>query len=116
MLAPARFLRTLVPASSLMKKTFSTLHPRKAPARVVDTIKHDIRNYVQRERRKPLPEGFDRLEFVCKVGPNAAAAEVTALPMMSRMIDSVVAGGSTDVYVEILPQPTARPERGGPRA
>jgi hypothetical protein len=36
--------------------------------------------------------------------------------MMSRMIDSVVAGGSTDIYVEILPQPTARAERGGPRA
>lgn len=94
-----------------MKKTFSTLHPRKAPARVVDTIKHDIRNYVQRERRKPLPEGFDELEFTCKVGPSAAASEVTALPMMSRMIDSVVAAGSTDVYVEIVGQPVVRPSR-----
>lgn len=94
-----------------MKKTFSTLHPRKAPARVVDSIKHDIRNYVKRERAKPLPEGFDTWEFTCRIGAAPGDAEVTALPMVSRVIDSVVAGGSTDVYVEIVRQAALRPVR-----
>ena len=85
-----------------MKKTFPLTDPGKAAARVVDAIKHDVRKYVKRERRKPLPEGFDLWSFNCKVGPDAATAEARPLKEISAAIDAVAQTGATQVYIEIL--------------
>lgn len=90
-----------------MKKTFSFHAPGKADARILDSIKHDVRKYVQRERRKPLPEGFGRWEFACRVGPAATEAESVLLPEISGAIDRVAATGVDAVYVEVNAQPAA---------
>jgi hypothetical protein len=90
-----------------MRKTFLLQHPRKAPGRVLDAIKHDVRNYVQRERRKPLPEGAARLEFRCKVGASAADATEVALKGVSGALDAVAQTGATEAYVEITATPIA---------
>lgn len=95
-----------------MKKTFPLSHPRKAPARVLDAIKHDIRNYVQRERAKPLPEGFFRWDFACKVGATAASAEPVALKQISAALDAVGQTGAEGVYVEVVGKPVTRGARG----
>ena len=91
-----------------MKKLFALQDPRKADARVRDTIKHEVRKYVSRERKKKLPEGFDRWDFACKVGPSAAAAERTLLKTTSAAIDAVAATGVTQVYVEVVAVPARR--------
>lgn len=98
---------------AIMRKTFPLHHPRKAPGRVLDAIKHDLRNYVQRERRKPLPEGADRLEFRCKVGADAGSATEVALKQLSGALDAVAQTGATEVFVEITAVPLARED--GPR-
>ena len=51
-----------------MKKVFPFSAPGHQPPRVVAAIKSDVRKYVKRERRKPLPEGVDFWDFDCKVG------------------------------------------------
>ncbi len=91
-----------------MKKLFALQDPRKADARVRDTIKHEVRKYVSRERKKKLPEGFDRWDFACKVGASAATAARTLLKTTSSAIDAVAATGVTEVYVEIVAVPARR--------
>ncbi|MEO6245392.1 MAG: DUF6172 family protein [Opitutaceae bacterium] len=91
-----------------MKKTFSLHDPVKADARVLDAIKHEVRKYVRREHRKPLPEGFNRLDFDCKVGASADDAAPVALPDVSAALDAVARAGGPAVYIEIASRPAQR--------
>ncbi len=108
-----------------MKKTFLFKDPAKDDQRVIEAIKHDVRKYAKRERRKPLPEGFDLWELQCRVGPEAARSEGRAFKEVPAAIDAVAAAeGATAVYVEIiavaakwparLAPPPAASEDGGP--
>jgi len=91
-----------------MKKNFPLQVPGRDAARVHDKIRQEINTYVRRERRKELPEGFDLLEFACKVGPSATAAETRTLKEVGSAIDAVAQTGATEVYVEIVAAPAAR--------
>lgn len=96
-----------------MKKTFPLKEPGKADPRVVDAVKHEVRKYVKRERRKTLPEGFTEWNFNCKAGPAPATATVRELDDLGAAIDEVAATGGTEVYVEILAQAGHRPPAPG---
>lgn len=85
-----------------MKKNFPLHVTGKADARVVEGIKHDVRKYVQRERRKTLPEGFDQWDFTCRVGADAASATSLKLSAVAAAIDTVVSTAADSVYVEII--------------
>lgn len=92
-----------------MKKTFLLNEPGRAPARVVDRVKHEVRKYVRRERGKPLPAGYDLWAFACRVGTSAEAAQPCALGDVSARIDEVVATGSAEVYIEVVAEAKQRP-------
>lgn len=94
-----------------MKKTFSLQHPTKAPARVLDIVKHEVNKYVRREHQKKLPEGFDSLSFACRVGATAETATECTLRDVAARIDQVANSGSTQIHVEIVARPVARPAR-----
>jgi hypothetical protein len=99
-----------------MRKTFPLHHPRKALGRVLDALKHDLRNYVQRERRKPLPADADRWEFRCQVGATAASATEVTLKQLSSALDAVAAQpGATEVFVALTAVPVAAAEPRAPR-
>src|SRR5215207_1057034 len=85
-----------------MKKTFSLHAPGVADARVVESIKHEVRRYVKRERGKRLPEGFDVWEFSCKVGADPSSAEPKELREVTSAIDTVAATGSANVFIEVV--------------
>jgi hypothetical protein len=91
-----------------MKKNFPLHVPGKADARVLDGIKSDIRRYVKRERRKPVPAGVDFWDVDCAVGPDAATATPLPLDDVGSAIDAVVATGVESVYVQILAKPGVR--------
>jgi len=91
-----------------MRKVFPLAAPGKVSARVVDSIKHEVRKYVKREHHKELPEGFDLWSFACKVGASAAAAEPCALGDVSAKIDAVANAGGPEVYIEIVAEPAHR--------
>lgn len=97
-----------------MKKTFPLKDPAKADERVIEAIKHDVRKYAKRERRKPLPEGFDLWELHCRVGPGAALAEAKPFKEVPAAIDAVAAAGGTEVYVEIVSAAAKWPARLAP--
>ena len=88
-----------------MKKLFPLKKPGRADARVVDAVKHEVNKYVRRERAKALPEGFDRWDFACRVGPDRATAEPRTLKEVSRAIDAVALTDVSAVYLEILAVP-----------
>jgi hypothetical protein len=85
-----------------MKKTFKLHIEGKNPDRVLEAIKHEVRKYVKRERRKTLPKGADYWAFDCKFGVTEATAEVVRLAEITQKMDEVVSGGGEGFYVEIL--------------
>ena len=95
-----------------MRKTFQLQVEGKNPDRVLDAVKHEIRKYIKRERRRVLPEGVDYWDFDCKFGVAADSAEVVHLSALTALIDGVAKEAGTQFYVEILAKPghrTARP-------
>ncbi len=91
-----------------MKKIFPLKQPGKVDARVVESVKNEVRKYVSRERRKDLPEGFNLWTFDCKVGATRETPEACELAEVTKRIDAVVNAGGAEVYVEIVAQPGKR--------
>jgi hypothetical protein len=85
-----------------MKKTFELTHPKIKLARRVDAVKHEVKKYLKRERKKTLPEGTDYWDFDCKFGNTEAEAKSTNISEMNKLIDQAVAAERTDFYIQIL--------------
>ena len=88
-----------------MKKHFKLTDPKKAPARQVEFVKHEIGKYLARERRKTPAEGADYWDFDCKLGKQESEAAVIHVAEINKGIDRVVLEGSEQVYIEILAKP-----------
>ena len=96
-----------------MKKTFPLVVPERQPKQVLDAIKHELRKYLKRERRKPVPEGVDFWDFDCRVGKGEAAPEVKHPGDVERAIEDAAKEGCPSVFVEILAKPGHRTKKAG---
>ena len=85
-----------------MRKTFQLRPEGKHPDRVLDAVKHEIRKYIKRERRRELPEGVDFWDFDCKFGTTQDTAAVVHLAEIIDLIDGVAKEAGPQFYVEIL--------------
>ena len=85
-----------------MKKTFLLNIEGKHPDRVLEAVKHEIRKYVKRQRRVPLPAGVDYWDFDCKFGTSEAEATVVHFATLTSLIDAVAKDGGAAFYLEIL--------------
>lgn len=94
-----------------MRKTFQLQVEGKHPDRHLEAVKHEIRKYIKRERRRDLPEGADFWDFDCKFGTAQESAETIHLTAITSLIDGVVKEGGTQFYVEILAKPGKRQPR-----
>jgi hypothetical protein len=74
----------------------------KHPDRVLDACKHDVRKYVKRQRRVPLPAGVDFWDFDCRFGADQAQAQALHLAEITKQMDAVAAAGGKQFYVEII--------------
>lgn len=95
-----------------MKKIFALTHPKLKPARLVDSIKHEIKKYLKRERNKALPEDMDYWTFDSRFGASEAVAEEIYISEINQHIDAAVEQELSEFYVEIL----ARACKHGPRS
>jgi Family of unknown function (DUF6172) len=91
-----------------MKKIFQLNIEGKQRDRVLDATKHEIRKYVQRERRKALPEGVDFWDFDCKFGTDADHALAVHFATITQCINDLAAAGSDAFYLELLVKPGVR--------
>ena len=94
-----------------MKKEFKLTDPKKAPARQVDFVKHEISKYIARERRKTPKEGADFWDFDCKLGKDQASAVVIHVSEINKAIDRVVSENSEVFYIEVLAKPGYRTKK-----
>ena len=91
-----------------MKKTFPLNIEGKQRDRVLDATKHEIRKYMQRQLRVPLPAGVDYWDWDCKFGDSKDAAEVAHYAAITKLIDAVVTRGGTSFYLELVAKPGVR--------
>jgi len=91
-----------------MKKTFKLTHPKIKVARLVDTVKYDVRKYLKRERNKNLPEGVDFWDFDCKYGRTAEESKEIHVAEINKFIDEAEAQQLESFYLEILAKPGHR--------
>ena len=96
-----------------MKKTFQLTAEGKNPDRLLDAIKHELRKYLKRERRRVLPGGADYWDFDCRFGASEAAAQPAHLSTLIGLVDGVAREGGSQFYVEILAKPAQRKVRPG---
>jgi hypothetical protein len=94
-----------------MKKTFKLTHPKTKVPRLVEAIKNEIRKYLKRERRKPLPESVDFWDFNCKFGDTETAAAVIHVDDITKNIDQAEAKKLESFYLEILAKPGHRSQK-----
>ncbi|WP_066272855.1 DUF6172 family protein [Hydrogenophaga palleronii] len=91
-----------------MRKTFALTQEGRHRDRVLEAVKHEIRKYLKRERRRELPEGVDFLDFDCRFGATKEAAEVVHLSALMGQLDAVAREGGEQAYVELLAKPGVR--------
>ncbi len=94
-----------------MKKTFKLSHEKLKLPRLVDAIKHEVKKYLKRERRRALPEDADYWDFDCKFGVDEASAEVIHVSEINKKISWAEAEGLESFYLEILVKPCTRTKK-----
>lgn len=94
-----------------MKKTFKLTAPNKQPERQIDAIKHEIKKYIGRERRKTIPDSYDCWEFDCRIGEDEEHAETIQIEEIGKKIDIIAAKGHEALYLEVLSRPGYRPKK-----
>lgn len=94
-----------------MKKTFKLNIEGKNRDRVLEATKHEIRKYVKRQRRVPLPEGVDFWDFDCKFGTSEDNATVVHFATITSLIDAVAKEGVDSFYLELLARTGHRTSR-----
>ena len=94
-----------------MKKTFKLHVEGKNSDRLLDAIKHEVRKYVKREKRKTLPQGANYWAFDCKFGVTAETAETLHLGEITKQMDAISKAGGDSFYVEILARAAVRTPR-----
>lgn len=82
--------------------------------RVIDATKHEIRQYLKRERNKALPAGADFWDFDCRFGVTAETAAVAHPAKVTALIDAAVKAGAESFYLELLAKPGYRAARTAP--
>ncbi len=94
-----------------MKKTFQLQVEGKHPERLLEAIKHEIRKYLKRERRRDLPKGIDFWDFDCKFGLSEDTAQSVHLANVITCIDAAAKDQAKQFYVEILAKHGVRTKR-----
>ena len=88
-----------------MRKTYPLRPEGKHPDRVLDAVKHDIRRYIKRERRRDLPEGADFWDFDCRFGTDQASAQPLPLAELMPALDQQARSGAAQCHVELQARP-----------
>lgn len=94
-----------------MRKTYPLHTDGKSPDRVLEAVKHDIRKYQKRERRRELPEGAHFWDFDCRFGADKDSAKTVHPGELIALLDAFAKEGAAQCYVELLAKPGVRQPR-----
>lgn len=85
-----------------MKKIFPLQESNKKPERTLEAIKHEVRKYMKRERKKKLPEGATYWDFTCQFGQESATAQSCTVNDIIIHLDKAFEQAWPSCYIEIL--------------
>lgn len=85
-----------------MKKIFHLQQENKNPDRLLESIKHEIRKYLKRERSKKLPEEAVFWDFDCRFGQSSDEAQGVLASEVIAALDKANADKWEQCYVEII--------------
>lgn len=85
-----------------MKKTFKLEDGKRHPDRIIEAIKHEVRKYIKREKKKKLPEGVDFWKFECKSALNDEEPKTIEFLDITKAIDLAKENNAETLYLEIL--------------
>jgi hypothetical protein len=85
-----------------LKKIFHLQQENKNPERVLESIKHEIRKYLKRERSKKLPEKAVFWDFACRFGQTSDKAESLSASGIIAALDKAKEANWDQCYVEIV--------------
>lgn len=91
-----------------MRKIYPLTSPDKHADRVLEAVKHDIRKYVRRERRRSVPEGMDYWDFDCRFGTEEPKASPVHLAEVIASVDAAAKAGEAQCYVEVIARAAVR--------
>ena len=91
-----------------MKKTFKLSHEKIKTPRLVDAIKHEVKKYIKRERRRELPADADFWDFDCRFGVDEASSEVIHMSEINKSISWAESEQLESFYLEIMAKPRRR--------
>ncbi len=91
-----------------MKKIFPFHIEGKHPDRLLDHHKHEIKKYMRRETRRPLPNGFDYWDFDCRIGSEQSLAEMIHPKEINHKINELKALEHPAFFIELLVKPQKR--------
>lgn len=95
-----------------MKKVFQLRDAKKHEDRVLEAIKHDIRKYVKREKKKDLPDKATMYwDFDCRIGTTQDKAKEVVYEALIKALDAIKEEGATEVYVEIIAKAINKPAK-----
>lgn len=93
-----------------MKKIFQLKDEKKHEDRILDAIKHQIRKYVNREKKKTLEDKSTMYwDFDCKIGANMSEAKALPFVELIKALDAIKATGVSECYIEILAKSVLKP-------
>ncbi len=92
----------------IMKKKFKLTHAKIKASQLVVAIKHEVRKYLRRERRKALPEDTDFWAFDCRFGVDEVSSDVIHVSDIEKSIDQAESKKLESFYLEILAKPGRR--------
>jgi hypothetical protein len=95
-----------------VKKVFQLTDPKKHADRVLEAVKHDIRKYTKREKRKELADPESTYwDFDCKIGATEAEAETIAYKELLKALETIQSTGAAEVYIEIMAKAVPKPPK-----
>lgn len=94
-----------------MKKIFTLVDPKRNTARMIEVTKHEVRRYIKREQKKPLPKGSDYWDFDCRYGLTAEDSKSIHVKQIDKYIDEAEEQKLDSFYLEIIAKPAKRKEK-----
>ncbi len=91
-----------------MKKTFNLTHEKIKLPRLIDAIKHEVKKYLKRERRRTLPEDADYWDFDCRFGVDKDSSEVIHVSEINKSISWAESENLDSFYLEVMVKPCSR--------
>ena len=91
-----------------MKKTFKLTHEKLKTPRLVESIKHEVKKYIKRERKKELPEDFDYWDFDCRFGADEESSEEIHTSEINKSISWAESEQLESFYLEVMVKPCRR--------